>query len=349
MNQKMIFNIRALSCMLIVTTLTGCYCLTDHHNEKMISWKNRYRAHKAWKEVKDNCDNIDVPGDFGRGFRAGYYDVALGGDGCPPAVPPRRYWSVWYQNHKGHYKQRRWFDGYEHGALVAEQNGAANYNYIATSNRVLHDQPIPDYQNYHNSTPMQTEENTLPSLAPGTDSTYLNDTGNLPLLPITAPPVKEEAINRELAPQTLLNNAEQPLLNTQEEPAYKTTLNSTEQPVQKRSRPIDLNLKNTNLKPTSQNDLSNFHPFPDDSPELNSNENLEIGPMKNYVYRGSKPQPIQIRPANTIQQVNYEQEQVEYKTNKNNQQSLHIQPQNRVQQSNYETSDNDTDWLMPRD
>jgi len=67
------------------------------------------------------------------GFKAGYVSVALGGDGCPPTLPPRTYWSGSYQNSKGHEKMHTWFHGYSFGVLAAKQDGIADWNRLVTS------------------------------------------------------------------------------------------------------------------------------------------------------------------------------------------------------------------------
>lgn len=303
MNQKLIIRLRICACIVMVIPMTGCYCLTDHHDEVMISMKNRYKAYKAWKHVRKHCDNIDEPWHFGHGFKKGYYDVALGGNGCPPALPPRRYWSVWYQSNQGHYKQHRWFDGYEYGALAAEKAGIADLNYINISNRILHDQPIAETSYSQETITPQPEGDSLPALAPAsgnTETNYQPEYSTPPLLPISTPPA-----NGSL-------------------------------------QEINLNTSQSYMKAQKQDDLANFHPFNDDSPDLNADENLDIGPMNKYVYEESKPSSFEIRPSPKIQQVGYEVESGQTMTS-SKPHKIQIRPEQHYQQQN----DDDDEWLMP--
>jgi hypothetical protein len=300
MNQKMNISIRLLLCMIFFTAFTGCHSFRDHQDEKMISIRNRYRAHKAWKHVKKNCNNIKQPKDFGRGFKEGYRDVCMGGNGCPPALPPRRYRSIKHQN----LKQRRWFDGYEHGALAAEQAGITDMNYIATSNRVMHNQPIPGNQQYEESIPPQAEQNSLPELAPGAENSktnYASETNAPPLLPLTSP-----------APQDI---------------------------------PQKTNKTTTLIEHKNRDDLADFQPFEDDVPDLDASEDLNIGPLKEYVYEDSKASLFEIRPASTIQQASFEQEQTPQ--NSGHHQKIQMQIRPKTAPKHFQKNDDDDEWLMP--
>ncbi len=304
MNQKMIIRIRMLLCMIIFTAFAGCHSFRNYQDEKMISVRNRYRAHKAWKHVKKNCNNIKYPKDFGRGFKEGYRDVCMGGDGCPPALPPRRYWSIRYQNRKGHFKQRRWFDGYEHGALAAEQAGGADMNYIATSNRVMHDQPIVGNQQYEESIPPQAEQNSLPALAPGAENSetnYAPKTNAPPLLPLTSP-----------APQDI---------------------------------PQSINTTTTLIEHKNKDDLADFRPFEDDVPDLDESEDLNIGPLKEYVYEDSKASSFEIRPSSRIEQASFEQEQTPQNSGHREKIQLQIRP--KTAPKHFQKNNDDDEWLMP--
>ena len=78
-----------------------------------------------------------IPFDFGRGFRAGYQSVCMGGDGCRPPMPPRNYWSCHYQCDEGRCQVMAWYDGYHHGALAAQCNGCeGQYNVMCASDHL---------------------------------------------------------------------------------------------------------------------------------------------------------------------------------------------------------------------
>lgn len=57
--------------------------------------------------------------DYKDGFQQAYIDIANGGSGeCPP-VPPPRYWNTFYRSSCGEKYAERWFDGYRAGAAMA--------------------------------------------------------------------------------------------------------------------------------------------------------------------------------------------------------------------------------------
>lgn len=58
--------------------------------------------------------------DFRFGFQQAYIDIANGGSGALPAIPPPRYWAAPYRTTWGHNKARNWFTGYEAGASAAQ-------------------------------------------------------------------------------------------------------------------------------------------------------------------------------------------------------------------------------------
>ena len=95
---------------------------------------NCHRAAKrAWADRYDNYCDRECADHFGAGFRDGYADVAKGGTGCPPPLPPRRYWGWRYQNAAGQQGVAAWFDGYPAGARAAEEDGVSNWSRMQTS------------------------------------------------------------------------------------------------------------------------------------------------------------------------------------------------------------------------
>jgi hypothetical protein len=110
-------------------SLAGCAEL----QQAKIDARNRYLSNQAWIDLEDTYCDMNFDKDFGRGFREGYYDVASGGDGCPPILPPQRYWSVRYMNTEGRARTQAWFEGYRYGALVAEQDGVGVFIELPTS------------------------------------------------------------------------------------------------------------------------------------------------------------------------------------------------------------------------
>lgn len=78
----------------------------------------------------------DICRDFECGFRTAYRDVALGGDGRVPAVPPKKFWQAASRTEEGHARADAWFRGYECGAEHALNDGQQPYRRIATPDDV---------------------------------------------------------------------------------------------------------------------------------------------------------------------------------------------------------------------
>lgn len=84
--------------------------------------------------------------DFARGFADGYCDVATGGRGVVPAVPPPKYWGSGQRDPVGNEWAREWFAGFSAGSQVAFQNGAAAHAKVPTGpGAVLQTPPVPSW------------------------------------------------------------------------------------------------------------------------------------------------------------------------------------------------------------
>lgn len=98
------------------------------YNDQLDRWATGVtsclHAHHAWYVKKG--EHADEPHlmDFGAGFRQGYVAVARGGDGCPPTLPPRRYWNYRFERPEGQRRIAAWFTGYPYGVLAAAEYGA---------------------------------------------------------------------------------------------------------------------------------------------------------------------------------------------------------------------------------
>lgn len=139
---------------LSLSGLAGCAEL----QEVKIDFRNRYLAHEAWRDLREVYCDMNYEKDFGRGFRTGYYDVASGGNGCPPILPPQRYWSVRYMSTEGRARTEAWFAGFRYGAMVAEQDGIGVFIELPTS---LPSQPG-DYDRPKHGPDPPPEEETVP-------------------------------------------------------------------------------------------------------------------------------------------------------------------------------------------
>ena len=135
-------SVRAVVFLALCLACSGC-ALTkgvnnyleynDECNDFVMGWRNEVWARQAWHEQKHYFDGHPEQGAFGAGFRDGYADVASGSDGCPPPVPPRKYWTWKYQTPEGQQKVAAWFEGYPHGVRAAEEHGAGDFQEIQVS------------------------------------------------------------------------------------------------------------------------------------------------------------------------------------------------------------------------
>jgi hypothetical protein len=108
----------------------------DCVNDFVLGYRNTVWARQAWHERKSQHYGEPYFSHFGAGFRAGYADVASGGNGCPPALPPRDYWTWKYQTPEGQGMVAAWFAGYPFGAKAAEEDGAGLYQQIQVSHYI---------------------------------------------------------------------------------------------------------------------------------------------------------------------------------------------------------------------
>ncbi len=124
---------------LVTGSITGCSNFWDQIDETIFVMRTKGDAKHAWKHSKRAYrgleHNLD---DFGQGFVDGYVAVATGGDGCPPALPPRKYWKTKYSTPKAKKLVIAWFDGYHHGAAAAMADGVSASRRILTSGEIYH-------------------------------------------------------------------------------------------------------------------------------------------------------------------------------------------------------------------
>lgn len=89
---------------------------------KLDEWKTSRTAASAarkvlWKQMWQTKSWINAH--YREGFTQAYIDVANGGNGEVPPVPPPRYWNAHFRSAKGQWRAERWFDGYRAGAAMA--------------------------------------------------------------------------------------------------------------------------------------------------------------------------------------------------------------------------------------
>lgn len=85
------------------------------------TWRVRRNARSCADRAWQQCL---APGGRGschyrEGFTQAFVDLAEGGDGTPPGVPPERYWWCLYRSSSGQRYAEEWFAGYEAGVGAA--------------------------------------------------------------------------------------------------------------------------------------------------------------------------------------------------------------------------------------
>lgn len=115
------------------TSVRNYLAYNDTQNDFVMGFRNSVWARQAWSERGECFAGEPQIGAFGAGFRAGYVSVASGGNGCPPPVPPRKYWTWKYQTPEGQAKVAAWFSGFPYGAQAAEEDQAGEYQNIQVS------------------------------------------------------------------------------------------------------------------------------------------------------------------------------------------------------------------------
>lgn len=114
------------------TRFCGPNCYSQGLDNAEVCQTAKFRARKG---IRQFCAQSDYRPTchFSDGFEQAYIDIAQGGSGVTPAVPPERYWSAPYRTAEGHAAASDWFDGYATGAAIAGQNAAYNVVPASTS------------------------------------------------------------------------------------------------------------------------------------------------------------------------------------------------------------------------
>jgi hypothetical protein len=95
---------------------------------KLSACEERKRDHRvaedAWHKVACAEPKGTFSDDYARGFIEGFEDyLYAGGNGEPPALPPRDYWRAEYETVQGHQAIQDWFTGFRHGVAEARMSG----------------------------------------------------------------------------------------------------------------------------------------------------------------------------------------------------------------------------------
>lgn len=114
--------------------LTGCASVRDAVVQDQLYLRNAGEARLALQEFEQVAPlPPDHPDHFRGGFKDGYIAVAMGATGCPPTLPPKKYWHAKYRTADGKLVVTAWYNGYAEGATAAEATGAADRNRVHTA------------------------------------------------------------------------------------------------------------------------------------------------------------------------------------------------------------------------
>jgi hypothetical protein len=151
-------------------SLSGCTALCDAKYEL----GQKIRTSQAWHEF-DGCNEQCFTCDYRSGWKAGFYDVATGGDGRPPVIAPHKYWKppVFVEHDPS--RQDDWYRGFQDGACCAKSQ--PDFHYLKTflpetcepEHFPLHGivPDTPSYMELQESAPFGEESGTQPEPSPG--------------------------------------------------------------------------------------------------------------------------------------------------------------------------------------
>jgi hypothetical protein len=124
--------------LLLAAVVTGCSGVVPDAARTLVfeplrfhPEANRHRERKWYRRLADSAlhealgaSDGALSRDYARGFKEGYVDyLESGGDGEPPAVPPRDYWghkTPWWDRQAA---AAEWFEGFRDGAAAAMASG----------------------------------------------------------------------------------------------------------------------------------------------------------------------------------------------------------------------------------
>lgn len=115
--------------LLLAFSSIGCVAIQDHEYHLAQKW----RAGVAWWCKSEERCSSNPCSHYSKGWRQGYTDVLMGGDGTCPPVPPPCYWSFKFQSERGEEAIGDWFLGYQHGGASALSSGRNQYHPVPIS------------------------------------------------------------------------------------------------------------------------------------------------------------------------------------------------------------------------
>ena len=123
-----------LSALAVTLTLpaAGCHIIRAFDETAALTWRDFVWSQRAYN-LRYGTSNEPYSEHFRNGFCAGYEDVANGGDGYVPALPPEDYRSYEYQSADGAKCVEAWFKGYPAGVAAAREDKTGEHHDVRIS------------------------------------------------------------------------------------------------------------------------------------------------------------------------------------------------------------------------
>lgn len=124
----------ALLCLilLIVTAGPGCQSTGAYVNRTVAKASQSWSAEKAWRCRKNMYADVPCRRSFKAGFKAGFRFAHGGYDSCEPPIP-QHFWRINGVSDDERANAQAWSDGFTHGSLAAQQDGAASQSALDTA------------------------------------------------------------------------------------------------------------------------------------------------------------------------------------------------------------------------
>lgn len=262
LKQPSLANITALGrtrlCLLafsivVLGTSSGCFKASYQHSGSgflfhhlveapVAHWRDKVWAERAFNLHYPNCGN-EFPADFRSGFIEGYCNACNGGNGIPPALPPKAYWTSRYKTEQGSKKVDAWFAGYPAGAKAANIDGSSDHHEIRISNELA----ATLYRN-------QEANNgaIIGSALLGANKS--NETYEMPV---------ERTLESGISTMPVSNSIQEYSAPVRMHPAPNRTYEAPAPPIQESLPPITSSDQiNQNMWPTSSGETGNLKPVP---------------------------------------------------------------------------------------
>lgn len=119
------FCLTGSGCALVRDAVSlSCYQVRENIEDCRESKRNRQWANDAWDRLAASGAPCAGSEDYEAGYKDGFSHYLLrGGTGEPPALPPKHYRAMKYQDAAGYAAIESWFAGYRHGAADAAAGG----------------------------------------------------------------------------------------------------------------------------------------------------------------------------------------------------------------------------------